>query len=173
MSLRPLPFVAANPISISLSTLVLEVVIFLVMVWLMERLVFNPIRTAWRERNQAIEAGLVASTATRDESEEARREVRRILSEARRDSQKSLDEARAEGELLRAQRVEEATAEFQRLVAEARVQIQAEHARAGAQLKHLVIDLALEAATKVVGQPVAAPEARQVAAAVVSRAGMT
>jgi len=170
--ISPVRFVAANPISISVPTLIVEVVIFLAMVWLMERLVFTPIRTAWQERNEAIQAGIEASTATRDEAEEARLEVRRILNEARRQAQQVLDEVRAEGDRLRALSVEEATQEFQRLVAQARIEIQVEQAQASAQLLDLVVDLALEAASKVAGKSVLTPDARSLAAKVVSQTGL-
>jgi len=170
--LLPVRFVAANPNSISVPTLVVEAVIFLAMVWAMEKLVFSPIRQAWRERNAAIQTGLEASTATRDEAERGRQEVRRILSEARRQSQVALDGIRAEGEKIRSQNVEEATAEFQRLLTEARAQIRAEQSQALVELKDLVVDLALEAASKVTAQPISSPEARSVAAGVVGQAGL-
>src|SRR5690348_9055804 len=100
------------------------------MVWLMERLLFTPIRRAWREREAVIQAGLEASTLTRDEAEEARVEVHRILREARQNAQTGIDAAIAEGDQVRAAKVAEATEEFQRLVTEARIEIQAEQAQA-------------------------------------------
>ena len=162
--------VAANPISISVSTLLIEVAIFLAMVWVMDRLVFTPIRTAWRERDDAIQAGIEASTSTRDEAEEARREVRRILSEARHEAQRTIDEVRGEGEQLRAQTIDGATAEFQRLVNEARVEIQAEQVQAATQLRDVVVDLALEAASKIAHKSIDDANARELAAAVVTQA---
>lgn len=170
--IQPLqPVVAATPISISIPTLIIELLIFLGMVWAMETLVFGPIRRAWRERNEHIQAGLAATSATRDEAEEARAEVRRILTEARRQAQAAIDEVTGEGEGLRTRRIEEATTEFHRLVNEARVQIQAEQVQAGAQMRNLVIDLALEAAGKVSGGQYTSPEVRELAAAVVRRDG--
>ncbi|GEM_PF-2296052 len=166
------PVVAATPVSISVPTLIIEALVLLGMVWLMEATVFGPVRRAWRERNQQIEAGLRAVGETRDETAEARDEVRRILTEARREAQRILDEVSQEGASLRAQQIEEATAEFQRLVGEARVQIQSEQAQAAAQLRDLVIDLALEAASKVTGQTYATPQTRELAAAAVAREGL-
>jgi F-type H+-transporting ATPase subunit b len=164
-------FVAATPISISIPTLVIELLIFLGMVWLMEATVFGPIRRAWRERDEAIQAGLAASSSAQNEAEEARTEVQRILNDARRQAQSAIDDVTAEGDRLRAEYVEQATAEFQRLVNEARVQIQAEQAQAAAQLRDRIIDLALEAASQVTGRSYATAEVRQLAASVVSREG--
>lgn len=169
--LVPIPVVASTPISVSIPTLIIELLIFLAMVWLMERMVFTPIRQAWRERDAAVQAGLDASTMTRDEAEESRTEVSRILRDARQNAQTSIDAAIAEGDNVRAAKIEEATAEFQRLVDEARVQIQAEQAQAAAQLRQWVVDLALEAAARVSGQSYATPDVRELAAAVVGREG--
>lgn len=162
-------FVGATPVSISVPTMVIEAVILIGMVWLMEVLVFSPIRKAWREREQSVQSGLEASVAVREEAADVHEEVRRILSEARRQSQRSIDEVTTEGERLRAERIAEATAEFQRLLNEARVEIQAEQAQAAAQLRNQVIDLALQAAAKVTGRSYDEPETRQLAAAVVGR----
>ncbi len=167
----PVPVVASTPISVSIPTLIIELLIFLGMVWLMERLVFTPIRKAWREREAAIQAGLEASSLTRDEAEESRAEVSRILREARQHAQVAIDSAIAEGDKVRAAKIGEATDEFQRLVTEARIEIQAEQAQAAAQLRQWVVDLALEAASRVSGQSYDSPEARDLAAAVVGQEG--
>jgi F0F1-type ATP synthase membrane subunit b/b' len=49
-----------GPVSISIPTLVVELVIFLATVWLMQTLVFEPIRVAWEQREKAIQEGLAA-----------------------------------------------------------------------------------------------------------------
>lgn len=161
-------FVAATPVSLSVPTMAIMVVILIGMVWVMEKLLFSPVRTAWRERDQNIQSGIEASSAVRDEAAEAREEVRRILFEARREAQRSIDEVTSEGDRLRTEQTAEATAEFQRLVDEARGQIQAARTQAAAVLQDLVIDLALEAASKVAGRSYSTPEVRQLAAVAVN-----
>src|SRR5437588_430014 len=89
------------PVSISLSTLIIELLIFLGTVWFMERFVFTPIRAAWAERERRIAEGLNASSQSRDEVEQARAEVRRILGEARQQAQQQVDAAVAEGARIR------------------------------------------------------------------------
>src|SRR5579884_282620 len=145
-------FVAAIPVSISLGTLIIELLIFLATVWLMERLVFAPIRQAWAERDRAIQEGLAASTDSRDFAEEARAEVQRILREARQQAQGEIDRATAEGSRTRDQLVAEATQEFRRLLEQARVQIGQETERAREALYGRIVDIALIAATRVSGQ---------------------
>jgi F-type H+-transporting ATPase subunit b len=170
--MAPFQFIAAaNPIAISIPTLVIELILFLGMIWVLNRLVFNPIRSAWQRRQAEIEEGNRAALTAREEAEAARAEVVRILQEARAESQAAINAAMVEAERLRAQYIEEATAEFRRLVNEARAQIQAELEQASAQLRERIIDLALEAASRVTGRSYATPEVRQLAASIVREEG--
>jgi len=161
-----------GPVSISLPTLVVELVIFLLMVFAMERLVFDPIRAAWAERERRIQEGLAASTLGREEAERAHQEVLRILADARRQAQSSIDAATSSGSQARDQLLAQATEEFRRLVAEAREEISAERERSAAALRDRIVDIALQAATTVTGQTYEGPRVRELAAAVVSREGL-
>ena len=160
------------PVAFSIPTLVAELVIFLLTLALMERLVFQPIRQAWAERDRAIQEGLQASGESRDEAEHARAEVERILMEARRRSQQEIDQATAAGGRTRDQLVAQATEEFRRLVEDARQQINAERDRAAETLRARIVDLALLAAARVTGQQYDQPQVRELAAAVVDREGL-
>jgi F-type H+-transporting ATPase subunit b len=161
-----------GPVSLSIPTLLIEVVIFLGTVYLMESLVFSPIRARWAERNRLIQEGLAASSEGREDVEQARAEVMRILQEARHEAQRQIDEVTASGNRLRDELVEQATAEFRRQVEAAQQQIRAERDRSASELRSRIVDIALEAARSVSGQRYEEPEVRQLAAAVVSREGL-
>jgi len=163
---------ASVPVSISVSTLVVELLIFLLMVYLMERLVFNPIRHAWAERDRRIQEGLAAANLGREEAEEGREEVRQILTDARRQAQQSIDASTAEGDRVRDELVAQATAEFRRLVDAARDDIAAQRARTADALQGRIIDLALLAASHVTGESYSQPKVRELAATVVRREGL-
>lgn len=165
-------FLASVPVSISVSTLVVELVIFLLMVGLMERLVFTPIRTAWAERDRRIQEGLSASNESRDEAEHARIEVQRILAAARQEAQTDIDAATAAGDRARDELVAQATEEFRRLVDSARQEIAADRSRTADNLRGRVVDLALLAASHVTGQSYNQPNVRELAATVVSQEGL-
>jgi F-type H+-transporting ATPase subunit b len=160
------------PVAISVPTLVAELVIFLLALFMMERFVFDPIRAAWAERDRRIQEGLASSTDSRQEAEQAREAVRQILNEARQKAQSEIDQATAAGGKTRDEMVGQATEEFHRLVDEARGQITAERERTAAQLRNDVVDIALLAAARVTGQNFAQPQVRQLAAAVVQREGL-
>jgi F-type H+-transporting ATPase subunit b len=161
-----------GPVSISLPTLVVELVIFLLMVSVMEKLLFTPIRTAWAERERSIQEGLASSTEGRDEAEHARAEVQRILQGARREAQGKIDAATAAGGKVRDEQVAAATTEFRRLVAEAQEQIARERERTASELQRRIVDIALEAASTVTGERYDQPQVRELAAAVITREGL-
>jgi F-type H+-transporting ATPase subunit b len=161
-----------SPVSLSVPTLIIELVIFLSMVSAMEAWVFNPIRRAWADRDRAIQEGLAASSESREETEQARAAVRRILAEARGQAQSRLDQATAAAGKLRDQLVAEATDEFRRLLDKARQDIAAERERTAETLRDRIVDIALLAATRVTGQRFDQPQVRELAAAVVRREGL-
>lgn len=161
-----------GPVSISIPTMLLEAAIFLAMVWVMETLVFNPIRHAWAERDRLIQEGLAASTEGRDETEHARDEVRRLLTEARQEAQRQIDQATSTGERVRDETIARASAEFRRLLDEARIRITAQREQDARDLERRIVDVALEAARIVTGQSYDQPQVRDLAAAVVSREGL-
>jgi F-type H+-transporting ATPase subunit b len=164
--------VLAIPVAISVPTLVVELAIFLLTVWLMESLVFNPIRNAWTERDRRIQEGLAASNESRTEAEQARKVVQEILADARRRAQGEIDQATAEGGRERDQLVAQATEEFRRLLDNARQEIAAERDRSAGALSDHIVDIALLAATRVTGQTFNQPQVRELAASVVSREGL-
>jgi F-type H+-transporting ATPase subunit b len=161
-----------GPVSISIPTLVVELVIFLMTVFLMERLLFDPIRSAWAEREDLIREGLNASSSSREDMERAREEVKRILSDARRTAQTKIDRATEEGNRVRDEKLAAATAEFRRLLDQARAEIQREREEVASSLRQRVVDLALLAASRVTGQSFDKPEVRELAASVVEREGL-
>ncbi len=161
-----------GPVSISLPTLVVELVIFLLMVYAMQTLVFAPIRQKWAERERLIQEGLAASTEGRDEAEHARSEVQRILRDARREAQEQIDKATAAGNRVRDEVVQRAQTEFRRQLDAARDSIAAERERSAAALRDRIVDIALEAAATVTGETYNQPRVRELAAAVVQGEGL-
>ncbi|MGH2443167.1 MAG: F0F1 ATP synthase subunit B [Chloroflexota bacterium] len=161
-----------GPVSISLPTLLIELVIFLALVWLMEMMVFAPIRGAWQERDRLIQEGLAASTEGRDEAEHARREVQRVLGQARRAAQSDIDGATVAAGKVRDDLIAQAQSEFRRQLDEARGSIAHEREESASSLRSRIADIALVAASSVTGQSYDEPQVRELAASVVSREGL-
>ena len=161
-----------GPVSISVPTLVIELIIFLLMVWVMETTVFGPIRKAWADRDRSIQEGLEASTRSREEADRTRADIQGVLAEARRGAQRETDEGTAAGGRVRDELVARATEEFRRLLDEARREIGAERERSAEALRGRIVDIALQAAARVTGQSYAQPQVRELATSVVEREGL-
>jgi F-type H+-transporting ATPase subunit b len=161
-----------GPVSISIPTLVVELVIFLVTVFMMERLVFDPIRRAWAERDRSIQEGLQASSGSHEDVQRARDEVQRILQAARREAQGHIDQATAAGNSVRDEQIAAATMEYRRMVDEARDRIAQHRETTAAGLQQRIVDLALLAASRVTGQTFDKPQVRELAATIVQREGL-
>ncbi|HEY8687150.1 MAG TPA: F0F1 ATP synthase subunit B [Chloroflexota bacterium] len=161
-----------GPVSISIPTLVVELVIFLATVWLMQTLVFEPIRIAHEEREKAIQEGLAASSNSQEEAQRGAEEVREVYAEARRQAQAEVDAAAARGNTVREELVAQASAEFRRLLDAARAEIGQDREQAAERLRGRIVEISILAATKVTGQTYDQPRVRELAAAVVAREGL-
>lgn len=161
-----------GPVSISIPTLVVELVIFLATVWLMQTLVFEPIRIAREEREKAIQEGLAASSNSQEEAQRGAEQVREVYADARRRAQAEVDAAAARGNEIREELVAQASAEFRRLLDDARVEIARDREQAAERLRDRIVEISILAATKVTGQTFDGPQVRELAAAVVAREGL-
>lgn len=161
-----------GPVSVSIPTLVIELVIFLATVWLMQFLVFEPIRTAREKREKAIQEGLAASTTSQEEAQRGAEQVREVFAEARRGAQSEVDTAAARGNVIREDLIAQATEEFRRLLDAARKEISQDRERSAARLRERIVEISVLAATKVTGQSYDQPQVRELAAAVVEREGL-
>ncbi len=161
-----------GPVSVSLPTLVIELVIFLATVWLMQTLVFEPIRIAREEREKAIQEGLAASSDSQEEAQRGAEQVREVFAEARRRAQAEVDAAATRGSEIREELIARASAEFRRLLDEARVEIAQDREQAAEHLRDRIVEISILAATKVTGQTYDQPHVRELAAAVVAREGL-
>ncbi len=136
-----------NPIE-----LLAQLVNFLIVLYLLNRLAFRPIIRVLDERRQRIEAGLRDAENARRERELAGQERAAALGEARREAADILARAQKAAEDLRQADLAATRQELERLRERAAAEIESEKQRAIADLRAEVADLALAAAGKVVGE---------------------
>jgi F-type H+-transporting ATPase subunit b len=123
---------------------------FLLLLYLLNRLMFKPLLARMDERNQKIEQGLEdAETAARDR-ELARAEREAAVSEARKEAAEMIARANKIAEDTRNEILTDARTEAEKVTTRAREEITAEKERAMAELRSQVADLALAAAGKLV-----------------------
>lgn len=149
-----------GPLSVSLPELIIGTVCFLIVFAVLWRVLFPRIQQTLKERTEAIEGGIEKATETQKEAEETLEQYRAQLAEARHEASRLRQEAQEAGAQIRADMRAEGQAEKDRLVAAAHEQIEADRAQAIQALRAEVGTLAVELASRIVGESLD-EEARQ------------
>jgi F-type H+-transporting ATPase subunit b len=135
---------------INLVGLAFQVLNFLLLLYILNRLLFKPLLARMDERSAKISKGLEdAETAARDR-ELAAAEREAAVAEARKESASMLARANKIAEDTRNEILGEARADAEKVTQRAREEITAEKEKAMSELRSQVADLALEAAAKLV-----------------------
>jgi F-type H+-transporting ATPase subunit b len=136
----------------------LNFIFFLTLIWLFA---FKPIANILSTRKARIDQGLTDAAQARKERDAGAVERERLISDARRESQALIATAQKAAQDLREADIAATREELGRLHEKAAADIVAERDRALADLRAQVADLALAAASKVVGETMTAPRQRR------------
>ncbi len=117
-----------------------EIVTFAILLFLLYRYVYPPIRDQIQRRQSEIEQAIDEAQKTRAEARELLAEYRRQIEEARGEGRQILDEARKQGEAQR-----------ERAKREAREEIERERDAALRELRREVADMVIVATEQVIG----------------------
>jgi len=140
-----------NPILPAANELIWGAVAFFILLFLMYRTVWPGVTKAYQDRRANIEGKLEQAEKDRDEAEELLEKYRERLAAAEDETQRILEEARANAERVRRDLRAKAEAEAGRELERARQAIRSERDTAIRQLRQEVGTLAVELATRVVG----------------------
>jgi F-type H+-transporting ATPase subunit b len=140
-----------NPILPAANELIWGTVAFLILLVLMYRTVWPSVDKAFKDRRANIEGKLEEAEREREEADELLEQYRRRLGDAEDETQRILDEARANAERVRRELRAKAEEEAGRELERARQAIRSERDQAISQLRNEVGTLAIELATRVVG----------------------
>ena len=127
----------------------LNFLVFFVLIW---TFAFKPVTKMLAERKDKIEQGLKDAEQARRDRESAESERVATLAEARRESNEILARAQRVSQETRDADIAATRAELERMRERAAAEIEAEKQRALQELRAEVADLALEAASRVVGE---------------------
>ena len=132
--------------------MVWTLVIFLILLGVLSKFAFKPIIAAVEAREKALEDAINSAKRDREEAALLLAQHRAALDASRGEGQKLIADARAAAERVRAELVEQAHAEQAKMLERARAEIDAERAKAIAELRKEAVDLAIMGAGKVIGQ---------------------
>jgi F-type H+-transporting ATPase subunit b len=140
-----------NPILPAANELIWGAVAFFILLFLMYRTVWPQVNQLYQQRRASIEGKLQQAEKERAEAEQLLERYRRRLAAAEDETQRILEEARASAERVRKDLLAKADADAERQLERARQMIRSERDQAIRQLRVEVGVLAVELATRVVG----------------------
>ena len=140
-----------SPILPASNELIWGTIAFLILLFLMYRTVWPSVDKAFKNRRDNIEGKLEQAEREREEAEQLLEQYRRRLRDAEDETQRILEEARSNAERVRRDLLAKAEADAGRELDRARQAIRAERDQAIRQLRNEVGTLAVELATRVVG----------------------
>jgi F-type H+-transporting ATPase subunit b len=149
-----------NPLIPNLTELIVGLATFGIIFFALWKVLLPRLNKTLAERTDAIEGGLQRAEATQAEADSTLTAYREQLAEARHEAARLREEAREQGAQIIAEMREQAQAEARRLVDAAHVQIDADRQQALQSLKGEVGGLAVDLASRVVGESLT-DEARQ------------
>jgi F-type H+-transporting ATPase subunit b len=140
-----------SPIFPAINELIWGTLAFLILVFLMYRTVWPSVDKAFKDRRANIEGKLEQAEKDREEAEQLLEQYRRRLRDAEDETKQILDEARTNADRVRRELLAKAETDAGRELDRARQAIRAERDQAIRQLRNEVGTLAVELATRVVG----------------------
>ena len=141
-----------GPLSPSLAELVIGTISFLIVFGVLWRVLLPRIQQTLKERTDQIEGGLQRAEEAQREATQTLEQYQAQLAEARHEASRLRQEAQEEGARILAELRERGEAERQRLVTAAHEQIEADRAQAIRALRTEMGALAVELASRVVGE---------------------
>jgi F-type H+-transporting ATPase subunit b len=142
-------------------TLIAELLIFLATLAFLYLVAWGPLLSNLEARRKRIQEGVEAAEQAKRDREAAQREYQARLEEARREGQRLLDRIAKEGEGLRKELEEKARQDADGIIARARAEIQQERQSAIEDLRRQVANLAVMAASRIIGESLDASKHRE------------
>jgi F-type H+-transporting ATPase subunit b len=151
---------AQNPLLPNTTELIIGIVAFFIVFGVLGRMLLPRIQQTLTERTDRIEGGLQRAEQAQAEAQRTLERYQAQLAEARQEAARLREEAREQGAQIIAEMRDHAQSEARRLTEAAQAQIAAERQQALAALRADVGALAVELASRIVGESLA-DEARR------------
>ncbi|MEY2733961.1 MAG: hypothetical protein RL340_1020 [Gemmatimonadota bacterium] len=137
------------------------IIVFVLLMLGLKKFAFGPIVDAVAGREQAIRDAIAAAERDRAEAAKLIAEQKAAIEAARGEAQRYIAEGRATAEQMRNELLEQTRQQQAELMERSRKEIEAEKAKAIADLRREAVDLALAGAGKLIGQKLDAAADRQ------------
>lgn len=131
-----------------------EVVTFSILLFLLIRFVFPPIRRQIQRRQAQIQEAIDEAEKTRAEAQELLAEYRRQIEEARGEGRQILEESRKQAEAQRERAKREAREEGERIIQRAREEIDREREAAVREVRREVAGMVIQASEQILNREI-------------------
>ena len=156
-------FAASSFLEIRPGLIFWTLVTFLILAIILRAKVWKPILDLADEREKAIINAIESAKRERAEAERLLAEQRTALAETRREAAEMMRRNKEELDRFREELLAKSRQEAEQLKADAEKTIQEEQAKAVAEVKALAVDLAIDIATKLIGEQLDESKQRKLA----------
>jgi len=143
---------AADNFLLPNGTIIVEVVVFAIVMFILAKYVIPPVNKGLTDRQENIRQQFADAEKAKSEAEAEGAEFHAQIAGARHEASRIREEAKEQGAQIIAEMRQQAQAEADRITTNAHAQIEAERAQALAQLKGEVGTIATQLAGRIVGE---------------------
>ena len=149
------------------ATLIAQVINFLFLVFVLAKFAYKPLAKMMEERKNKIASDLEAAEKARTDAEAIQKECAEKLAAARQEAAAIIEEATKDAQAIRDKAVADTRAEQDKIVADAKAAIANDKKAAMDDVRAQVVDLAMAAAGKIIGQKLGTDEDKKLAGEIV------
>ena len=135
-------------------TLIIQIIVFLILVWFTMKFVWPPITTALDERARKIADGLAAADKAKADLSAANQRVEQELSKSRNEAAVRLAEAERRAQAMIEEAMGKASEEAAKIIAAARAEAEQQTVKARQSLREEVAGLAVKGAEQILRREV-------------------
>jgi len=144
-----------------LGTIIWTILTFIIFAFLLSKFAWKPLLGALDARETSIRESIESATKEREEAEKVLAESKQLVAEAHRERATAMSSAQEEAERLKAEILEEARLQREKTLEQTDAQVQASLRQAKAELRGVAVDLAIQAAGKLLHKNLDEPTQRQ------------
>ncbi len=156
-------------LGINLKIFLAQLVNFGIVLFVLKKFAFGPIVKALDERSAKIEAGLKQAVDADVRMAKIEAERTDVVATAKKESMEILVAARADAELVKQDLIEKAKREVERVVVQGKAQLKLERETMMREMRKDIVDLAVDAARKILSESVDEKKAQSLAEEVVRK----
>lgn len=149
------------------ATLIAQVINFLFLVWVLAKFAYKPLAKMMEERRNKIASDLESAEKAKANAEAIQKEYADKLAAARQEAAAIIDNAKKSAMAVQEKSIADTKAEQERIIADAKAAIASDKKAAMDDVRAQVVELAMAAAGKIIGQKLGTDEDKKMAGEIV------